>query len=231
MAQPQPLDRVLYSKNGDELRTRSFLGHKELIAQVVKDAKPKLLHRPKIVVRGGEVGQPRDVAFFSDASSGYLYSHRLMNAQPLSDAMRNLLNVLNVAYGVQFNGLLINRYRDGKDSVGAHGDSEQGLDSTAGVVILSWGASRKFRLRRNGGGNPHIMDVPTKHGHALQMHGPGFQKVLLHEIPKELRVHGERVSITARRHLPQYEALLARQRAREAARARREAEEEAADGA
>lgn len=226
MAQPQPLDTVLYSKNGDELRTRSFMQHATTIEQVVKDAKPKLLHRPKIEVIGKVVGQPRDVGFFSDASSGYLYSHRLMNAQPLSDAMRDLLEVLNAAYGVQFNGLLINRYRDGKDSVGAHGDSEWGLDTTAGVVILSWGVSRKFRLRRNGGGDPHIMDVPTKHGHALQMHGASFQHALKHEIPKELRVHGERVSITARRHLPQYEAMLARQRAREAARARREAEEE-----
>ncbi len=222
-------DTALYSQMGAELRTRSFIPYKKTIEQVVKDAKPKLLHRPKIVVMGREVGQPRDVAFFSDASTGYLYSHRLMNAQPLTPAMRDLMGVLNEAYGVNFNGLLINRYRDGKDSVGAHGDSEQGLDSSAGVVILSWGASRKFRLRHNkpSDRNPHILDVPTKHCHALQMHGDAFQKVLLHEIPKELKVLGERVSITARKHLPQYEALLARQRAREAAQARREAEEAA----
>lgn len=219
------MDTVLYAQTGAELRTRSFAEHNATIAQVVKDAKPMLLHRPKIVVMGSEVGQPRDVAFFSDASTGYLYSHRLMTAQPLTDAMRDLLQVLNTTYGVQFNGLLINRYRDGRDSVGKHGDSEQGLDTTAGVVILSWGVSRKFRLRHNRGGAPLIMDVPTKHCHALQMHGRNFQKALLHEIPKELRVHGERISITARRHLPQYEAMLTMQRAREAARARREAEE------
>jgi len=218
-------DTVLYSQPGAELRTRSFIGHKDTISQAIRDATPKLLKRPKIVVMGREVGQPRDVAFFSDASTGYLYSNRIMEAQPLSDAMRDLLKVLNAAYGVQFNGLLINCYRDGKDSVGAHGDSEQGLDTNAGVVILSWGVSRKFRLRRNGNGNPMIMDVPTKHGHALQMHGARFQRELLHEIPKELRVLGTRFSITARRHLPQYEAMLTMHRARAAARARREAEE------
>ena len=130
-------DTALYTQMGAELRTRSFVEHQNKIKQVVADAKPKLLHRPKIVVMGREVGQPRDVAFFSDASSGYLYSHRLMDAQPLTDAMRDLLEVLNAAYGVDFNGLLINRYRDGKDSVGAHGDSKQGLASAAGVVILS----------------------------------------------------------------------------------------------
>jgi len=221
-----PLNTILYTQMGAELRTRNFVEHKELIDRVVADAKPKLHHRPKILVRGNEVKQPRDVAFFSDASTGYLYSYRLMNAQPLTDAMRDLLQVLNAAYGVQFNGLLINRYRDGKDSVGAHGDKEDGLDTAAGVVILSWGAARKFRLRHNKSGTPLIMDVPTKRYHALQMHGENFQKALLHEIPKELKVHGERISITARRHLPQYEALLAMQRAREAARARREAEEE-----
>ena len=218
-------DTVLYSQPGAELRTRSFMAHKDTIAQVVRDATPKLLKRPKIVVMGSEVSQPRDVAFFSDASTGYLYSNRIMEAQPLSDAMRELLQVLNAEYGVPFNGFLINCYRDGKDSVGAHGDKEDGLDTAAGVVILSWGVSRKFRLRHNKHGTPLIMDVPTKHGHALQMHGASFQKVLKHEIPKELKVYGERVSITARRHLPQYEAMLAMQRAREAARARREAEE------
>ena len=31
-----------------------FTGHKDTIAQAVKDATPKLLKRPKIVVRGGE---------------------------------------------------------------------------------------------------------------------------------------------------------------------------------
>jgi alkylated DNA repair dioxygenase AlkB len=221
----QPLDTVLYSQPGAELRTRSFMGHKDTISQAVKDATPKLLKRPKIVVRGGEVSQPRDVAFFSDASTGYLYSNRIMEAQPLSDAMRDLLKVLNAAYGVQFNGFLINCYRDGKDSVGAHGDKEDGLDTAAGVVIISWGVSRKFRLRHNRGGTPLIMDVPTKHGHALQMHGARFQRELLHEIPKELRVLGTRFSITARKHLPQYEAMLTMHRARAAARARREAEE------
>ena len=222
-----PVDTLLYSQMGAELRSRNFTAHMRTIDQVVRDARPLLLHRPKIVVMGVERKQPRDVGFFSDASTGYLYSHRLMHARPLSGAMRDLLQVLNDAYGVEFNGMLVNRYRDGNDSVGAHGDREAGVDTAAGVVILSWGATRKFRLRHNGKGNPIIVDVPTKHGHALQMHGADFQTALLHEIPKELRVHTERISITARRHLPQYERLLDRQRVREAARARREAEVEA----
>ena len=223
----QPLDTVLYSQPGAELRTRSFTAHKGTIDRVVKDAKPLVLKRPKIVVRGKEVGQPRDVGFFSDASTGYLYSQRIMEAQPLTDAMRDLLGVLNAAYGLQFNGLLINRYRNGKDSVGKHGDDEKGLDTTAGVVILSWGAERTFRLRQNRSGAPIAKDTTTKRYHALQMHGARFQKDLTHEIPKQLRIDGERVSITARRHLPTYEAMLTMHRARAAARARREAEAEA----
>ena len=221
----QPADAVLYSQPGAELRTRSFTAHKPLVDRVVADAKPLLLKRPKIVVMGGEVEQPRDVGFFSNESTGYLYSYRIMEAQPLTDAMRELLGVLNAAYGLQFNGLLINRYRSGKDSVGAHGDKEDGLDTAAGVVILSWGAVRTFRLRHARSGTGIVKDVPTTRYHALQMHGPRFQKDLTHEIPKQLRIDGERVSITARRHLPFYEGMLSRQRQRDRDRARREAEE------
>ena len=49
--------------------------------QAIENAKPKLQHRPKIVVRGKELGQPRDVAFFSDDSVGYLYGKNFRNLE------------------------------------------------------------------------------------------------------------------------------------------------------
>jgi alkylated DNA repair dioxygenase AlkB len=133
--------------------------------------------------------------------------------------MMNLLGLLQEEYGVAFNGLLINRYRDGTNYVSPHGDNEKGLDQSAGVVIVSWGAKRLFRLRENAPtqrpADPIVFKgVETRAYYALQMAGERFQKDLKHEVPQQKRVTGERVSITARLHLPAYEGMLAKIRAR-----------------
>ena len=163
--------------------------------------------------------QQRDVGFFSDASSGYEYSGQIIPAQPLTADMMNLLGILQEEYGPAFNGLLVNRYRDGTNYVSPHGDNEKGLDQSAGVVIVSWGVKRLFRLRENA---PHerpadpvvFKGVETRAYYALQMEGERFQKDLKHEVPQQRRVVGERVSITARLHLPAYEGMLSKIRAR-----------------
>ena len=56
--------------------------------------------------------------------------------------------------------------------------------------------------------------VETRAYYALQMEGERFQKDLKHEVPQQRRVVGERVSITARLHLPAYEGMLSKIRAR-----------------
>ena len=61
-----------------------------------------------------------------------------------------LLNLVNELFGSGFNAILINRYKDGEDKIGAHSDDEKYLDTNAGVVSISYQkkeASRKFRIR------------------------------------------------------------------------------------
>ena len=222
-AAPAPLlvvsERLLYEQRGARLLERDLRFYKETIDGVVAEAKPLLIEKPRIRVMNKECRQQRDVGFFSDASSGYEYSGQIIPAQPLTCYMMNLLGLLQEEYGVAFNGLLVNRYRDGTNYVSPHGDNEKGLDQSAGVVIVSWGAKRLFRLRENA---PHerpadpivFKGVETRAYYALQMAGERFQKDLKHEVPQQKRVAGERVSITARLHLPAYEGMLAKIRAR-----------------
>lgn len=175
-----------------------------LTQEAGRAAEPLLCDRPPIVVYGRHCRQPRDVAFFSDESMGYFYSRQVMRSQPLPPPLRALLVLVNSTLGATFNGILVNRYRTGKDNVGAHSDSEHGLDVSAGVVALSLGATRKFRLRSKP--NHEIVgDYNAREGYALQMRGARFQSLLVHEVPAQSLVTESRLSLTFRKHMPEHE--------------------------
>ena len=197
---------LLSSDTGAMLVEVSFREHADLIDAVVAQAAPEFEIEPRIVVYGKECRQPRDVQFRSDVSKGYFYSHQVMASKPLTAEMKRLLAVVNAEFGARYNGILINRYKDGTKTVGSHSDSESGLNATAGVVAISHGATRNFRIR-DAKTNGIVGNYPARHHMALQMKGP-FQAHFKHEIPQEKRVLGERVSLTFREHDPAAEGRL-----------------------
>ena len=188
---------------------RSFLSlstypNRDLLNQCVEAAKPFLHHKPTIVVYGKHAHQRRNVGFFSDESRGYRYSHTLMPSQPLPEALRRLLADINQQFGAAFNGILVNEYQDGNDYIGAHSDDESGLDARAGVIAISVGATRKFRIRKKPAdytmAGERVMDILTTDSQVMQM-GGDFQREFKHEIPAEKKVKEARVSFTFRRHV------------------------------
>ena len=52
----------------------------------------------------------------------------------------------NDIFKSNYNGILVNRYQDGTENIGAHSDDEKYLDQS-GVVAISYGHQRKFRIR------------------------------------------------------------------------------------
>ena len=180
------------------LTEHAFTDQETLIKAVVQETTAKLQHEPLVVVFNKQCHQPRNVGFFSDDARGYTYSRQTMTAQPLTPATAQLLALVNDTFGARYNGILVNEYKDGTKHLGAHADSEHGLDPCAGVVSLSWGAERNLRIRDKR--TKHILhNVAARHLHALQMQGD-FQEHYLHEIPVQRQVQHPRVSITFRRH-------------------------------
>ena len=196
-----PAPVLLLEAPGAQLLEHDFRQHAALLLAAAEDCAPLLEERPRVIMWGREQAQPRDVGFFSDDTEGYAYAGRVMRSQPLGERMRQLLQVVNETFASQFNGVLANRYRSGKDTVGSHSDSEIGLDPRAGVVALSLGATRTFRVR-SATTKEILRDVPAREGFALQMRGDRFQKVFKHEIPAQLRVKEARMSLTFRKHTP-----------------------------
>jgi alkylated DNA repair dioxygenase AlkB len=150
------------------------------------------------MIFGKPAVQNRNNGFFSNSSIGYYYSGKLTASKPLTSALNHLLDLINTQFNSDFNGILINEYPDGEHYIGKHSDDEKTL-SDAGVVCISYGASRKFRIRDKLTGKI-VMDIPTTSKEFLIM-GGNFQKEFTHEIPVEKKIKDKRVSFTFRKHL------------------------------
>jgi len=157
-----------------------------------------LKQKPPIKMFGKTVHQQRDVNFFSDHCSGYLYSGVKFKAEPLTKELRFILDLVNETFDDDFNGILVNKYHRAGDYIGAHSDNEKELGKS-GVVSISFGAERKFRLR-DVRSKKMVTDIQLKHRMVLHMAG-AFQEDFTHEIPVQKSVHGARLSLTFRKHL------------------------------
>ena len=192
------MERVFQTANGTAFLDKGRFVDKELLEQCVSYVEPQLEERPEIIIYGKPCKQARNVGFFSDTSIGYKYSKKLMKSKPLSNCMTELLDIINKMMRAEFNGVLVNKYMDGSDYISAHSDDETSLDTTIGVVSISYGAERIFRIR-NKNDKSIVCDEPTTHCGILHM-GVNFQKVYTHEIPIQKKIKESRISFTFDKH-------------------------------
>ncbi len=157
----------------------------------------KLVVRPDIVVYGKPGHEPRNVGFFSDDVEEYTYSRKKHKSKPMTGPLRDLLKEVNKVFGSEYNAVLVNEYVDGRDNIGAHSDNRENLDDNQGVVAVSVGATRIFRIRNKK--TKERRDFYTKDCEFLQMRG-AFQEEFTHEIPPELKIKKKRISLTFRKH-------------------------------
>lgn len=170
----------------------------DLISECIEDVKGNLIENPPIIVFGKKCIQHRSIGFFSNTSIGYKYSNQLAASQPLTEKLQELLDFVNETVNGDFNSILVNKYPDGEHYIGKHSDDETALSKNCGVACISYGATRKFRIRDKTNGTI-IRDIPTSSDKLLVMSGD-FQKEFTHEIPVEKKVKECRYSFTFRKH-------------------------------
>jgi alkylated DNA repair dioxygenase AlkB len=192
------MERVFQNVNGTAFLDKGVFVDTELLEKCISYVEPQLEERPEIIIYGKPCKQHRNVGFFSNESIGYKYSKKLMASKPLSNSLSHLIVSINNMLGTQFNGILVNKYLDGNDYIGAHSDDETGLDGL-GVVAISYGSERIFRIR-NKNDKTIICDEPTTHCGILHM-GGNFQKLYTHEIPMQKKIKESRISFTFRKHI------------------------------
>ena len=152
------------------------------------------IHRIRMF--GRWLDSPRLSCWMGDADAHYRYSGADFLPHPWAPAVLELREQVQQACAGRFNSVLLNRYRDGRDSMGWHSDDEPELGPTPLIASLSLGAPRRFLLRRR--------DDPAQkfeyllgHGDLLLMRGQ-CQRDYQHALPKTARVLGERINLTFR---------------------------------
>lgn len=182
----------------EKLEIIDFGKYEKLLNKCVNEIKDQLEERPEIVIMGKKCRQNRNIGFFSDESEGYRYSRQMMRSKPLTKYLGKLLRKVNRKLGADYNGILINEYMSGNNSIGPHSDDESALGNI-GVFAISYGAPRTFRIRDKIT-KEIILDVQTEHLKGILMKDD-FQKLYTHEIPLQKRIKEGRISFTFRKHL------------------------------
>ncbi|MFV8324891.1 alpha-ketoglutarate-dependent dioxygenase AlkB family protein [Flavobacterium sp. ZS1P14] len=98
---------------------------------------------------------------------------------------------------VQFNCVLLNLYRNGKNGVAWHSDREQNFGKDAIIASVSFGETRKFCLRHKFRKEIPQVEIPLHHGSLLLMAGT-TQSFWQHQVPKTARDILPRINLTFR---------------------------------
>jgi alkylated DNA repair dioxygenase AlkB len=106
--------------------------------------------------------------------------------------LRAMAAALSAHYGVPYDGLWMNLYRDHQDGTGWHADRPANRPPTAIVPVLSLGATRRF-LIRPGSGGPSTTFTPAS-GDLIVM-GGRCQRDWRHCVPKQKGPAGPRSSL------------------------------------
>jgi alkylated DNA repair dioxygenase AlkB len=142
---------------------------------------------------GRRVPIPRLTAWHGAA--GYVYSGIEMTPAPWNAPLLELKAVAEACAGQAFNSVLLNLYRQGRDSVSWHADNEPGLGRDPVIASISLGATRRFQMKHRRREARIALDLAS--GSCLVMAGP-TQHHWLHQVPKTNRPVGPRINLTFR---------------------------------
>ncbi|NJN47414.1 MAG: alpha-ketoglutarate-dependent dioxygenase AlkB [Candidatus Competibacteraceae bacterium] len=138
---------------------------------------------------------PRLTAWYGDAGCCYTYSGIRRYPARWIPLLLTIRNRIERVTEVHFNGVLLNLYRDGRDSMGWHSDAERELGENPMIASVSFGGPRRFLLRHKNG--THNSAVTLTHGSLLLM-GGATQHYWQHRIPKTRQAVPPRINLTFR---------------------------------
>ena len=143
---------------------------------------------------GRQIPSPRLTAWVGDHA--YTYSRLTWPPAPWGISLRAIRQRVEELTGTSFNGVLLNLYRDGYDSMGWHSDDEPELGRQPVIASLSLGAPRRFVFRalKN---HAHKFRLILNHDSLLIMSGE-TQSHWQHALPKTTKPVAARINLTFR---------------------------------
>ncbi|HSF33315.1 MAG TPA: alpha-ketoglutarate-dependent dioxygenase AlkB [Candidatus Tectomicrobia bacterium] len=153
-------------------------------------------NQEKIKLYGKLIDLPRLTAWYGDEGRSYTYSGITVTPIPWMLVLLEIKKEIEVLSGVIFNSVLLNLYRDERDSVSWHSDDEPELGRDPVIGSVSFGATRSFQFKHKQNRTLR-QKIELPHGSFLLMRGP-TQHCWLHQVPKETKVRGPRINLTFR---------------------------------
>ena len=151
----------------------------------------------EITLFGKAHRQPRLSAWYGNRDSVYTYSGISLRPRPWNQTLLNLKAGVESQLGRSFNSVLLNYYRDQRDSMGMHSDDESELGKQPVIASLSLGEERILLLRHRYRKELGTLKLPLPSGSLLVMKGD-TQSHWKHGIAKQNHPCGPRVNLTFR---------------------------------
>jgi alkylated DNA repair dioxygenase AlkB len=151
-----------------------------------------------ITLWGQQHQQPRLTAWFGDPGARYTYSGLSLAPLPWTDLLSDIRTRIETLTEGSFNSVLLNHYRDQRDSMGMHSDDEPELGRNPMIASVSLGEQRTLVLKHKFRKELKPVHLPLDSGSLLLMKG-ATQHHWKHGINKESRPCGPRVNLTFRR--------------------------------
>jgi alkylated DNA repair dioxygenase AlkB len=151
-----------------------------------------------INLMGKQYQQPRLTAWFGDAGASYTYSGLSLEPSPWTDLLSTLRSRVEALAEASFNSVLLNYYRDHRDSMGMHSDDERELGKNPTIASVSLGERRTLVFKHRFRKELKPVHLTLESGSLLLMKG-ATQHHWKHGISKLSQPCGPRVNLTFRR--------------------------------
>ena len=191
--QSEPI--VLHLQDAEIIYFAHFFDKKEADAIFRQLAKEIPWQQDDIQVFGKIHPQPRLTALFGNEGKPYSYSNIKMQPYPWTLLLQKIKSYVESVSDTNFTTVLLNQYRDGKDSNGWHADNEKELGENPIIASLSFGTSRRFDLKHIS--KAEKLSVELKSGSLLVMSGE-TQHYWKHQIAKSKKITTGRINLTFR---------------------------------
>lgn len=149
----------------------------------------------KMNMYGKEVLFPRLTTWYGDDDKPYSFSGITLRPHPWNETLKTIKEDIEPLAKVSFNSVLLNRYRNGNDSISWHTDAEKELGENPVIGSVNFGQERVFQLKHIDTGER--IDINLQHGSLLIMLGE-LQHYWKHQVPKSKKEMQERINLTFR---------------------------------
>ena len=134
---------------------------------------------------------------YGNDGKSYGYSNIVMHPHPFNSTLTFIKEAIESEIQEHFTTVLLNLYRNEKDSNGWHADNEKELGRDPIIASISLGEERVFQLKHNT--NKEIkQSIILQHGSLLVMKN-GAQIYYKHQIPKATKLKNPRINLTFRK--------------------------------